>query len=119
MGETPKGQIFSNRLYDVLKYIAQIGLPAAATLYFALAGIWGLPYAEQIVGTIVAVNTFLGITLGLSNKVYKDSDAAYNGSMDIEIQEDGTQLFSLNLDGDPEDLADQKEISFKVNKEYN
>lgn len=42
----------SNKLYDVLKHIAQVVLPALGTLYFALAGIWGFPYGEQIVGTI-------------------------------------------------------------------
>ena len=61
----------SNKVYDVLKFIAQIFLPALATLYFALAGIWGFPYAEQIVGTITAIDTFLGIILGLSTSNYK------------------------------------------------
>lgn len=56
----------SNKTYDVLKYIAQIALPAIATLYFALAGIWGFPYGEQIVGTITAIDTFLGVMLGIS-----------------------------------------------------
>ena len=46
-----------NKTYDILKYVAQIVLPALGTLYFALAGIWGLPYGEQIVGTITAIDT--------------------------------------------------------------
>lgn len=61
----------SNKLYDVLKYVAQIVLPAAGTLYFAIAQLWGLPYAEQIVGTIMAVDTFLGALLGISSARYK------------------------------------------------
>lgn len=60
----------SNRLYDVLKWIAQVVLPALATFYFALAGIWGLPYGEQIVGTITAVDTCMGILLGISSAKY-------------------------------------------------
>lgn len=60
----------SNKVYDVLKYIAQIALPALGTLYFALSGIWGLPYGEQIVGTIAAVDTCLGVLLGLSSAAY-------------------------------------------------
>jgi len=60
----------SNKLYDVLKYIAQIVLPAIGTLYFALAGIWGFPYGEQVVGTITAVDTFLGVILGISSSNY-------------------------------------------------
>lgn len=61
----------SNKTYDVLKYIAQIALPALATLYFALAQIWGLPYGEQIVGTITAIDACLGALLGLSTLKYK------------------------------------------------
>ena len=63
----------SNKLYDVLKWIAQILLPAVGTLYFALANIWGLPYAEQVVGTITAVDAFLGVLLGISSKQYYDA----------------------------------------------
>ena len=61
----------SNKLYDVLKYIAQIVLPALGTLYFALSQIWGLPYGEQIVGTISALDVFLGAVLGVSTAQYK------------------------------------------------
>lgn len=60
----------SNETYDILKFIALIFLPAAGTLYFALAAIWGLPYGEQIVGTITAVDTFLGALLGISTAQY-------------------------------------------------
>lgn len=60
----------TNKTYDVLKFVAQILLPALGTLYFALASIWGLPYAEQIVGTITAVDTFLGAILGISTANY-------------------------------------------------
>ena len=56
----------NDKLYDALKWVAQLLLPAIGTLYFALAGIWGLPYAEAIVGTITAVDTFLGALLGIS-----------------------------------------------------
>lgn len=60
----------ANKTYDVLKYIAQIVLPAIGTLYFALARIWALPYAEEIVGTISAVDVFLGAILGISTANY-------------------------------------------------
>lgn len=63
----------SNKTYDILKYIAQYVLPACGTLYFALAGIWNLPYGEQIVGTITAVDTFLGVLLGISTNTYNKS----------------------------------------------
>lgn len=63
--------ILSNKQYDILKWVAQIFLPALGTLYFALSGIWGLPYGEQIVGTITAFDTFLGILLGISSNQHK------------------------------------------------
>ena len=60
----------SNRTYDILKWTAQYLLPALGTLYFSVSQIWGLPYGEQIVGTITAVDTFLGVLLGLSSAEY-------------------------------------------------
>lgn len=60
----------SNKLYDILKWVALVVLPAIATLYTALASIWSLPYAEQIPGTIMAIDTFLGVLLGVSSANY-------------------------------------------------
>lgn len=60
----------SNKVYDVLKYIAQIVLPALGTLYGALAGIWGLPYGESIVATIAAIDLFMGAVLKISSDSY-------------------------------------------------
>ena len=61
----------SNKLYDILKWITMVILPAIGTLYFALAGIWGFPYAEQIGGTVTATVTFMGVVLGISSSQYK------------------------------------------------
>lgn len=58
------------KVYDVLKWIALIALPAVGTLYFALAGIWGFPYGEEIVGTITAIDAFLGALIGVSAATY-------------------------------------------------
>lgn len=62
--------MLSNKVYDILKFVAQILLPALGTMYFALAEIWGFPYGDQIVGTIVAVDAFLGALLGLAAVQY-------------------------------------------------
>jgi len=61
----------SNKAYDIMKWIAQYLLPAVGALYFALSQIWGLPYGEEIVGTITAVDAFLGAILGISTMSYK------------------------------------------------
>ena len=60
----------SNSLYDVLRYIALVALPAVGALYFALAKIWGFPYGTEIVGTISAVDAFLGALLQISTNNY-------------------------------------------------
>ena len=65
----------SNKTYDILVWIAQIVLPAIGTLYAALSGIWGFPYGEQIVGTITAIDVFLGAILKISNEKYKKENA--------------------------------------------
>ncbi len=62
--------LLSDKAYNILKWIALIALPAAGTLYFALANVWGLPYGEQVVGTVTAIDTFLGALLGISTAAY-------------------------------------------------
>ena len=66
-----------NEQYDILKYIAQIVIPAVGTLYFALSGIWGLPYGDQIVGTLTAIDAFLGVILGISTANYNKDRGGY------------------------------------------
>lgn len=60
----------SNRTFDILKFIAQILLPACGTLYFALAEIWGFPFAKEVVGTVTAIDAFLGAVLQISTAKY-------------------------------------------------
>lgn len=64
----------TNKAYDILKFVAQILLPAIGTLYFALARIWNFPYPEEIVGTITAVDAFLGAVLGISSIQYNKAN---------------------------------------------
>lgn len=65
-GSPETGWILPLIWYEVLTWIAQIFLPAFAAFYFALSGVWGLPYTEQVVATVTALDTFLGILLGFS-----------------------------------------------------
>lgn len=76
----------SNATYDCLKWIAQILLPALGTLYFALGQIWGFPLCEQIVGTITAVDAFLGVLLGISSMNYHP-EIEYHGPITEEDRE--------------------------------
>ncbi|MBP5442278.1 MAG: phage holin [Treponema sp.] len=78
----------SNQVYDCLKFIAQILLPAIGTLYFALARIWELPLAEQVVGTITAIDAFLGALLGISSYQY-NKEGKIQPPDDEELKEEG------------------------------
>lgn len=62
--------LMSNKVYDVLKWIALVLLPALGALYFGLANIWGFPYAEEVVGTVSVIDTFLGAILMISTNEY-------------------------------------------------
>lgn len=104
---------FSKGVYDVLKAIAQIWLPSAGTLYFALAQIWHLPSAIEVVGTVTAVDTFLGVILGISTASYNNSDAKYDGALEITNTDD-KKTFALNLNTHPDDLEKQHEVVLKV-----
>lgn len=84
----------TNKQYDILKWIALIALPAIGTLYFTLATIWGLPYGDQVVGTITAVDTFLGALLGISTSKHNKRKAASAKSsnahtMSLDFQYEG------------------------------
>ena len=107
--------IKSGKLYDQLKFIAQIALPALGTLYFTIAQIWGLPNGTEVVGTIMAVDAFLGILLGISTAQYNNSDAKYGGQIEVAQSPTGdTKTYSLSLNTPPDEIDQQKEITFKV-----
>ncbi|WPJ30643.1 holin [Streptomyces phage Psst1] len=88
-----KTPLLGDKTYAALKYTATIVLPALGALYFALAQIWGLPKAEEVVGTIAAVNTFVGVIVGISTVSYNNSTVAYDGT----IQLDGNQMAKIQL----------------------
>ena len=77
----------SNKTYDTLKWLTTIVLPALGTLYFALSGIWGFPYGEQIVGTITAIVTFFGVILGISSSKYTEELTDEEAEVMIEEME--------------------------------
>jgi hypothetical protein len=103
----------SNGLYDRLKFVAQILLPALGALYFALAQIWHLPKAEEVVGTITVIDTFLGVILGLSANTYVKSGADVDGAINVVDTPEKTN-FTLAIDTAPEKLAQQDRVVLKV-----
>jgi hypothetical protein len=68
--------IFNNKVYDVLKYVSLVVLPAIDTLYLTLSNIWGLPYGTEIAATITAIDTLLGALIGVSSERYKKENGS-------------------------------------------
>ena len=80
----PLDLTINNKLFDTLKWITLVALPAFGTLYFALAGIWELPFAEQVLGTLVALELFFGTLLGISNHSYKKLEKDIDGAVGVD-----------------------------------
>lgn len=88
----------TGKLYDRLKFVALIGLPALATLYFTVAAIWGLPYGEQIVGTITALDTALGVVVKyLANQHDKIPEILAGDLVVTDNPEDGNREMYLAM----------------------
>lgn len=104
----------SQKTYANLKFLALVLLPALSTLYFTLGSVWGLPAVTQVIGTIAAIDTFLGVILGISTKAYNNSDARFGGTINITQKEGGGLLYSLDLNHPVEDLDSKGEVTFKV-----
>lgn len=104
----------TNKVYDVLKWVALVLLPALGTLYFAVSQIWYFPYGEEVVGTVVALELFLGTVLGVSNSTYKRSGAAYDGAIVVDTSGEDKDVFSIELDSDVDSIPTKESINLKV-----
>lgn len=117
MLQTTNGKVMlTDTSYSIGKKLVQVYIPAVSSLYFGLGNIWGLPSVEQVVGTLAVLATFIGVCLGLSSKQYDSSEAAYDGKIVVETGEEGKKLYSLQLDGDPNDIDQKDSVTFKVGK---
>lgn len=101
----------NDKLYNVLKWIAQVVLPGLGTLYFALSTIWGLPFGEEIVGTITAIDAFLGVILGVSTASYNKNGK--DGTLQIDLTDPNKDVYRLNLNT-LDDLKNKSSITLKV-----
>lgn len=106
--------IKSGKWYDRLKFMAQIGLPALGALYFGLSQIWGLPKGEEVVGSIVVIDTFLGALLGISTKQYLQSDEGLDGKVVVDTSDPELVRARLEFDGETPVLNRGQRLTFKV-----
>lgn len=100
----------SNKAYDRLKWIAMYFLPALATLWLTLSKVWSLPYGSEIGATISAIDLFLAAVLGISKSSYKG-----DGTLIVDTENEEKDVYTLELNADPSELAEKKTISFVVN----
>lgn len=107
--------LISNQLYDVLKAVVTVVLPALATLYVALSAVWDLPEPEAVVATLAAVATFLGVLLGISTKSWNNSEAKYDGELVTSGNDPdtGNPDLQLVIKRDPSELAEKRTVRLK------
>lgn len=106
----------SNAVYDKIRIIVQIWMPAISVFYTAIANIWGFGYVEQIVGTIAAITVLLGAILGLSRKNFNAGNApdqAYDGELLVDSSNPVEGTF-MQLDADPTTLTSKDKITLQV-----
>jgi Putative phage holin Dp-1 len=106
--------LLKNSTYDRLKFLALVALPALGTLYFAVAGIWGLPWADKIVGTITAVDAFLGALVHVAANVAK---APADGQLIVDKSEPGKTLFTIAMDTALHEIENLDHVTLKVQPE--
>lgn len=104
-----------NKSYDRLKFTTTIVLPALGTLYFTLAAIWGLPYAEQFVGTIAAIATFMGVILKISSDTHAKLPEVYDGALVVNDTDPEREIYRIELDTDIVELGQKTELKLRVN----
>lgn len=117
VGDAPPKEriLFSNAVYDRLKWVAQVVLPALALFYITLAPVWGFPKPDEVSATVVAFDLFLGTLLGLSHVQYKNSAGRFDGKVVVyPEQEDGTAVRFI-MD-DPSVLLAKDEVTVEVKR---
>lgn len=112
--ETTGKPILSDKAYNAVKWTAQYFLPAAGTLYFALATLWGLPEPEKVIGTITALDIFLGALLGFSKKSYDKSDAKFDGALVVDTADPDKDIYRLEIDAPLIEMNERDAITLKV-----
>lgn len=106
--------LMSDSTYDHMKQGVQLVLPACGSLYFGLAQIWGMPNAEEVVGTFSVLAVFLGVVLNFSARRYEETGAGFAGDVLINETSTGTKVYTLSLNGDPEDIDHMESVTFRV-----
>ena len=114
MADEVKKPFLNDVSYDTIKDTITIGLPAVGVFYSTLALIWGWGYSEQVVGTIAAVVTVLGVILKINSNRYNKQPTDYAGELIVNDPDPAEQAFRFELNTAPAALADKGEITLRV-----
>lgn len=107
--------LLADNVYRNLKNAAMVAIPAFGTLYLAVATIWGLPGGEQVVATCVALSTFLGAFVKVSEISYDASDAVNTVGILRVANQDDVMTYQLDLgDTDPSVIDRSGKVVFHV-----
>jgi hypothetical protein len=104
----------SNKTYDVLSNAVKLVIPAIGTLYFTIATVWDLPYGDEVVGSLAALATFLGVTLAFAKKAWNNE---MDGSIIVDQTDPEKDLYSIELNAPLEELTENKSVALKVVKD--
>ena len=110
----------NDKVYDALKRLAQLGLPAFGALYFGLSQIWGFPHGEEVVGTLALLATFLGALIQLSSSVYSAGQSVANpvvGDIVYSTTDEGRPAFVFEFEEDPADLMNKQSATFTIRRQ--
>jgi len=100
-----------SRHYDFLKALAQLWIPGVATLYFTLAEIWHLPYGAEVVGTLTAIDTFLGVILRISTGKYVPPS---DGHLIIDKSDPDMGKLVFNIETPLDEIPDKDHVRLSV-----
>jgi len=104
----------TDRTYNDLTLTVQIVLPAFASLYFIADAIWELPIVVQTLGIIAIISFFLGIVLHVMSDRYASGDDPYSGDIVVSKGQNGSTLYSIELNESPEEFEHVDSVTFKV-----
>ena len=106
--------LFTNGVYNKLKFVVQILLPAFATLYFTLSEVWHFPNTSTVMATFTAIAAFLGVLLKMSTTTYNESDhplGKFDGTIEVTPGEEGD---TYKWSADPVALENKHQVLLKI-----
>lgn len=107
--------ILNSKVYDIIKWLVLVALPAFSAAYFGLAPYWGWPNATEVTGTLAIIATLLGTMVGISGQTYKNSELSNAGVLNVDTTTEIPDLY-VALKENPAALLGQKKVTFKVNQ---